>query len=71
MPSHRHARLKKLASIGELAAGVAHEINNPLGNIISTAKLLGEDINRNGCDISAIKTDIDTIIKEGRREVRG
>jgi two-component system NtrC family sensor kinase len=66
----RACQAEKLASIGELAAGVAHEINNPLGNIISTAKLLGEDINRNGCDISAVKTDINTIIKEGRRGER-
>lgn len=66
----RACQSEKLASIGELAAGVAHEINNPLGNIISTAKLLGEDINRNGCDISAVKTDINTIIKEGRRGER-
>ncbi|MBT9536569.1 MAG: sensor histidine kinase [Nitrospirae bacterium] len=66
----RACQAEKLASIGELAAGVAHEINNPLGNIISTAKLLGEDINRNGCDVSAIKTDINTIIKEGRRGER-
>ncbi len=30
----------KLASIGQLAAGIGHEINNPLGNILSYAKLL-------------------------------
>ncbi len=63
----RVCQAEKLASIGELAAGVAHEINNPLGNIISTARLLRQDIDSNGCDGEAIKADIDTIIREGRR----
>lgn len=30
----------KLASIGEMAAGIGHEINNPLNNILSYAKLI-------------------------------
>ncbi|HEC68389.1 MAG TPA: GHKL domain-containing protein, partial [Candidatus Desulfofervidus auxilii] len=34
---------KKMASIGTLTAGIAHELNNPLNNIIITAELFLEE----------------------------
>lgn len=39
-----------LASLGELAAGVAHEINNPINNIINYAQLLIDEAKEKNAD---------------------
>ncbi|MFP3998393.1 MAG: PAS domain S-box protein [Desulfobacterales bacterium] len=37
-------RAGRLASVGELAAGVAHEINNPINGVINYAQILADDM---------------------------
>lgn len=44
----RMAEMQRLASLGKLAAAVAHEINNPLSGVLTYAKLLSRRLARGG-----------------------
>ncbi len=53
----------KLAAVGEMAAGVAHELNNPLTTVVGFTELALEELEID----SPVRNDLDLVLKEARR----
>ncbi len=53
----------KLASLGRLAAGVAHEINNPLTGVLTYSSFLL----KNAQDKPELKEDLEVVVRETKR----
>jgi len=54
---------EKLAHMGQLSAGIAHELNNPLGIIVMYCNILLEDCPAD----SQMKNDLELIVEQGNR----
>ncbi len=67
----RMLQSEKLASLGILASGVAHELNNPLSNISSSCQLLMEELEEADPDqLNTWLKQIDSETERGRNIVR-
>ncbi len=53
---------ERLAAVGKFAAGIAHEINNPIGNVMGIAKLMLKNTRD-----AAEREDLESIIKDSGR----
>jgi two-component system NtrC family sensor kinase len=56
------AQAERLSSLGEVVAGVAHELNNPLSSVLGYAQLLQSDTGRDDLD-----RDLSRIVESARR----
>ncbi len=59
----RLVHTEKLASLGELVAGIAHEINNPLSGVLIFSELVAKDTRLD----PALKKDMEIISNEAQR----
>ena len=63
LPENRLLQAAKLMSVGEMAAGIAHELNNPLTTVSGFAELLLEEIPAD----APFRADVEMVMQEAQR----
>jgi signal transduction histidine kinase len=63
MAESRLVQAAKLAAVGEMAAGIAHELNNPLTTVSGFTELVLEELP----DGTGIRNDLELVLREAQR----
>ncbi len=66
----QQARSLKMATLGEMAGGIAHEINNPLTIIIGHLDLINMNLKNNNIDLSKLESSVGIISNTTKRIAR-
>ena len=61
------AHAARVATLGELTASIAHEVNQPLMAVVTNAEACRRWLHRNPPDIREVETAIGRVISEGQR----
>ncbi len=61
------AHVARVTALGELAASIAHEVNQPLAAVVAHAAACGRWLDRNPPNLEEARSTVQSIIKDGNR----
>ena len=61
------AHVTRVTALGELAASIAHEVNQPLAAVVANAAACQRWLDRDPPDLQEARSTVQSIIKDGNR----